>query len=595
MTAADTQVAPAFLEKQSAPVLARQPRLWPPLVLVVLYWTGWAVTNFGLSGTFTQFLYLFWTPLLLALLTIAWWLTFSRLPWLDRLWGIGCLVGGAGLAVLLGHKTMAEPPVPIGMLMYAMPVAITAMIVWLAISPPRQTTLVRLGLVVASLVAWGYFTLVRIDGINGSFAAERSWRWESTPEDRYLASLPAASARPEALSLPEISASDWPEFRGAARDGVLRGVKLESDWQAHPPKLLWRRNVGPGWSSFATVGDIAFTQEQRGEQEAIVCFDVATGEEHWAFAEKARFYEVVAGAGPRATPTLSGGKLYTQGASGKLTCLDAATGKPVWSRDIAADAGLANPPQWGFSSSPLITDGAVITFAGGKDGKSVLAYDAATGEPKWNGGKGTHSYSSPQLYSSGGVDQVLMLSDQGLESFDPQTGTLVWEHPWFLEGMFRVCQPHVLADDSILISTGMGMGTKLLTVARDGPTWQVAEKWFSKDFSPYFNDCVSHEGYLYGFDGAIFVCVDLATGKKQWKKGRYGHGQVLLVADQGLLVVISEEEGELILLEANPQQLVEHGRLPALKGKTWNHPVITGNLLLVRNAEEMACFELARE
>jgi outer membrane protein assembly factor BamB len=186
-----------------------------------------------------------------------------------------------------------------------------------------------------------------------------------------------------------------------------------------------------------------------------------------------------------------------------------------------------------------------------------------------------------------------LVSDRGLESLELATGKLVWEHPWKIQGMFRVSQPHVVGD-KILLCTGMSNGSKLLSVAENEGKWDVSEAWFTKEYSPYFNDAVSHEGFLYGFDGPIFMCLDLHSGKKQWKKGRYGHGQVLLVADQGLLVVISEK-GELVLLEANPKRLVELGKLPALKNKTWNHPVITGNRLLIRNDEEMACYELAGE
>jgi len=236
----------------------------------------------------------------------------------------------------------------------------------------------------------------------------------------------------------------------------------------------------------------------------------------------------------------------------------------------------------------------VITFAGGKDERSVLAYDIETGKPKWNGGKGTHSYSSPQLVSIEGTDQVLVVSDHGLESFEPQTGKLLWEHDWTIQGIFRVCQPHVLEEGRILVGTPMSGGTRMVSIRRDGDSWKVAEEWTAEDFKPYFNDFVSQGGFLYGFDGEIFTCRDLTTGKRVWKKGRYGHGQVLLAADQGLLIVVSEK-GELILVEADSEKLVERGKFKALTGKTWNHPVIAGNKLLVRNAEEMACYELATE
>ncbi len=616
MTTASKQVPPKSPENATTPAPgARTPRLWPALLLIVGYWIGYAaVTQISTVPPMTQFMYSFWAPLVVAPLLIVWWLLFSRMAWLDRVWGIVWLAAGGLAASALCHKTIATPPVPIFLLVWALPIALTAVVVWLVVTRGAPRWSVRLGVVAASLVAWGYFTLLRVDGLDGAFAVERYWRWEPTEESKFLAELTTVSHQPVeagaaaannaasgeaisngasgALALPsEAAATDWPQFRGAARDSVLRGVSINPDWKAHPPRELWRRRVGPGWSSFATIGDVAFTQEQRGQDEAVVCFDIPTGKEHWSHVEPARFEEVVAGAGPRATPTFVSGRLFTQGASGKLNCLDATTGDVIWTRDIHEDAALEAPPMWGFSSSPLVTHGAAITFAGGKDGKSVLAYDAATGEHKWQGGLGTHGYASPQLHTAGGVDQVLMVSDHGLQALDPETGKLLWEHSWSLQGMYRVCQPHVTRDGKIAYGTPMMEGTKLLSLARDGDAWTATEEWTCKDLKPGFNDFVEYDGHLYGFDESIFSCIDLATGKRAWQKGRYGHGQVLLLADQGLLLVISEK-GELVLLEASPKNLVERGKIKALKGKTWNHPVLTGPKLLVRNDEEMACFEL---
>jgi outer membrane protein assembly factor BamB len=609
MTTADKQVPPTAGDSPKAPA-PRWPRLWPALVLVLVYWTGWLVMNklkepLGINP-FAQFMFNFWAPMITAVLMLVWVLALSRLKWLDRLWFVGCLTVGGLLALYLVDRSVV-----FGLIMNGLPMAMTAVVVWLVLMRGSATWPVRAGVVAASLLAWGYQTLVRIDGIDGDLVATTSWRWEKTKEERYLMELTPVSAvarpagstehgettptpAPDAPDLAEltVSADDWPEFRGALRDGAVRGVRISRDWEKSPPRELWRRRVGPGWSSFVTIGDVAFTQEQRGEEEAAVALDIASGQEIWSHTDQGRFWEVVAGAGPRSTPTFAGGKLYTQGASGTLDCLDAATGNVVWSRDIKADAGVKDPPQWGYSSSPLVASGVVVAFAGGKD-KGLVAYDALTGEPKWQAGKATHTYSSPQLFTAGDILQVLLVSDRGLESLELATGKLVWEHPWEIQGMFRVSQPHVVGD-KILLCTGMSNGSKLLTVAEKDGKWEVSETWFTKEYSPYFNDGVSHDGFLYGFDGPIFMCLDLATGKKQWKKGRYGHGQVLLVADQGLLVVISEK-GELVLLEANPKQLVELGKLPALANKTWNHPVITGNRLLIRNDEEMACYELAPE
>jgi outer membrane protein assembly factor BamB len=586
------------LPPKPAALAPRTPRVLVPLVLVIAYWTGWVVSNVAFSGQFLQFMFLFWSPLALAIVVVLWWLLLSRMTWLNRLWAVGALVAGFGLATALGHRTMAEPPVPMGILMYALPVGLTAMTVYLVVTRGAASWLARLGLLAVALLAFGYFTLIRIDGIYGTFAVDRSWRWTTTSEQFYLQELSvtpvAARAKGDSAArepLPPVAAAtDWPEFRGAARDGVVRGVKFAADCKAHPPQELWRRRVGPGWSSFATVGNVAFTQEQRGPEEAVVCFDITTGDEIWAHVSEARFWEVVAGAGPRATPTFAGGRLYTQGGSGRVHCLDPASGRIHWMHDLAFDFGV-KPPMWGFSASPLVTHGVAIVYAGADDNKGLVAYSIEHSAIMWTAGKAKHSYSSPQLATIDGVPQVLFVSDHGLEAFEPGTGKPLWDHPWPLEGMFRVCQPHVMDGGRVLLSTPMMAGTRLVQVSRTAGAWKVEEKWTAAELKPYFNDFVRHEGFLYGFDGQIFSCLDAATGKRKWQKGRYGHGQVLLAADQGLLIVLSEQ-GELVLLEASPTKLIERGRFQALTGKTWNHPVITGNKLLVRNDTEMACYEL---
>jgi outer membrane protein assembly factor BamB len=592
----DAPYSPPIREAAPAVVVPRLAlRLWPALALVAAYWIAWATVMISLPATFTQFLTIFWSPFVLAAGMLVWWLAFSRQPWADRLWGVGGVIAGGVAAAFLIDKSMK-----MGLIMYATPVAITVVVLCLLALRNASAPTQRMAIAAASLLAWGYFTLIRVDGITAGLAAERSWRWNPTSEDKFLAerkkevvATPNASPDDLAAAPAELIATsaDWPGFRGANRDGHLHHAGLNGDWTAQPPREVWRRRVGPGWSSFAVVGDHVYTQEQRGEAEAVVCLNLRAGQEIWSHEDRARFYDVVAGAGPRATPTFDRGRVYSLGGSGVLTCLDAVSGKLVWSHDIAEDA-KTKPPVWGFSSSPLVAKGIVTVFAGGKEGKSVLAYDAVTGEPRWAAGKGTHSYSSPQLLTSGDTEQILMVSEQGLEAFEPASGELLWEHDWNLKDMFRVCQPHVVGDSQVLLGTGMGNGTRLLSLAKDGAKWNVSEEWTSKDLKPYFNDFVSFGGHLYGFDGDILVCVDLSTGKKKWKKGRYGHGQALLVGEAGQMLVISDT-GEAVLTEVSPQGLIERGKFQAVTGKTWNHPVIAAGKLLVRNGEEMACYDLA--
>jgi outer membrane protein assembly factor BamB len=590
----------AAAEAKPKPLPLPKPRLWPAILLVGLYWLARLIAVTILGGTFTQFMILFWGPIALGLGLLIWLLGFSRLPWADRSIAVLGMIVAGGLAALVSHKTMV-----MALPMFALPMALSGAALWGVASYSWASAAQRRASYVAvCLLCWGAYALLRMDGVSGRFDSEISWRWLPTAEEKFLAQRKTESPphSPEPLKAALVAtAADWPEFRGTQRDGRRAGVRIATDWKEHPPQQLWKKRVGPGWSSISVVGDYGFTQEQRGEKEAVVCFRVADGEEVWSYEDETRFFEIVAGAGPRATPTFVDGRLYTLGASGKLNCFDAATGERIWGRDLTHDSG-AKIPTWGFASSPLVTNDLVIVVSGkekaGDDSKpGVVAYDAASGDVRWKGGKAQHSYASAQLHQIDGVEQVLIVSDFGLESFELKTGAPLWENEWKLDGMARCVQPTVLESGEILLGSPFQNGIRSLKVARGQDSkWNVEEVWQSKGISPYFNDLVVFEGYGYGFDGDIFRCVDLKTGERQKKfAGRYGSGQVLLLADQGVLLIVTEADGALVLVEANPDKVVELARLPALASKTWNHPVLAGDKLLIRNGEEMACYQLSLE
>jgi outer membrane protein assembly factor BamB len=367
---------------------------------------------------------------------------------------------------------------------------------------------------------------------------------------------------------------------------VIHNVQIKTDWSQAPPIQMWRRAVGPGWSSFSVRGDLLYTQEQRGDEEVVACYRVSTGEPVWRHRDPIRFYESNGGAGPRGTPTIHGNRIYAMGATAMLNALDANTGKVIWSRK-AADDTKRDIPMWGISSSPLVVNDVVIVAVYG----TLAAYDINNGNLRWVGPQHGGSYSSPQLARFDGVDHVVILSSPGAVSVNPTDGKLLWEHKW--EGG-AIVQPAMTEDGDILINamaaTG-GIGTRRLSINKTDGGWNVEERWTSNGLKPYFNDLVVHKGHAYGFDGAILSSIDLADGKRKWKGGRYGNGQLVLLADQDLLLVISED-GELALVSATPDQYKEIARIPALNAKTWNHPVIVGGVLLIRNGEEMAAYRL---
>jgi outer membrane protein assembly factor BamB len=487
--------------------------------------------------------------------------------------------------------------IPPAVLFLALPAIVTAWTLWLALVQTKSARTRRLGMLTIATLVWASTLLVRMDGLSGGTTGVFHWRWTASGEDRFLAERKQApSDRPAApvAAQPLVAAADdWPEYRGGARDATVVGVKIVTDWKTAPPEQVWRRRVGPGWSSIVIVAGRLFTQEQRGEIEAVVCYDAATGDEVWVHEDKTRFSEALGGDGPRATPTFADGVLYTLGANGALNALDAATGAVKWSRNIVTDVG-APIPQWGFTSSPLVVAGRVVVFAGGEKEESLLAYDAPDGTPVWKAAPGKHSYSSPQLVSLDGQEQLLFVSDVELSALDPATGRTLWRFPASGGQGQPSIQAHAIGPSQLLVSFNADAGTVLLDVAHNGGQWQTNPKWTTKNLKPFFNDFVRFQGSLYGFDGTIFSCVDLETGERLWKKGRYGAGQVLLLADQGLLLVLSEQ-GEVVLVAADPKQLRELGRFQAIDGKTWNHPTLARDRLYVRNAEEMACYRLKLE
>lgn len=572
-------------------------RLWPAELIVVLQWSFIFLAQIFAAGTKVQFYAMFMGPMVGGALFVLWWLFASRLPWKQRWLGLAAAGTGAGAALLLGDPSVAGMP----MVVFGLPRITLAIAVWLLVSSTLRWPVRRAGLAVTLILGWGYFTLVRLDGVDGSINPSMVYRWIPTSEAKFLAE--SAKKKPASPVIQEETAEqiklepgDWPGFRGPDRDSRLAGVRLAVDWDKNPPRQIWRHRVGPGWSSFAVVGNRLYTQEQLGEDEAVICYDASSGGELWTHRDNVRFSETMAGPGPRATPTFHEGRIYALGAKGALNCLDAVTGKAIWTRDIAADS-QAKTPVWGFAASPLVASGVVSVFAGGPNDKAVLGYSADTGEPKWSSGTGGHSYCSTQLSQLGGVDQVLVSTDQGMTGFDPVGGQVLWNFAWPLDGgMSRVVQPAVVGSSELLIGTGFGTGTRRVAVTCEGDKWTTRDVWPepSRAIRPYYNDLVIHKGHIYGFDNNFFTCVSVEDGKAKWKARGYGNGQVLLIVDQDLLLILSET-GEVALVEAQPGGHHERGRFQAIEGKTWNHPVFAHGKLFVRNGEEAACYEVPEE
>lgn len=466
-------------------------------------------------------------------------------------------------------------------------VATILLVVWWTFfsrAPWRLRLSITCGLVGLFVVGAAMF---RFRGVSGDLVPIPEFRWTKR-------ALPAAA--PVIVQTNSVStlqrfndstSPGFPQFLGPDRNGVLPGPRLDTNWTAHPPAVIWRQQVGAAWSGFAIAGDVCLTQEQRGEDECVVACEMATGRQIWLHADPAHYHTVIAGEGPRATPTVMSNRVFTCGATGVLNCFELATGRLVWTRNVVADSG-GKIPEWGLASSPLLVDGLVIVHGGSGVPRSLLAFHAEDGRPAWSAAANS-SYASPSLATLAGVSQVLAFNSRLISAHDPARGTTLWESPWG-SGNVVCSSPVVVSSNGVVFSSGYGFGAELLEISRETNSKFAARLvWKSIRMKAKFAHLFAREGSLYGLDDGIFACVDLKDGSLRWKEGRYGHGQGLLVDDLYLLMA---ESGELILLRPTPEASNELARFRVFDSKTWNPIAMSGNLLLARTDREAACLRL---
>ncbi len=501
-----------------------------------------------------------------------------------RWWPAGLILGLFVLAVLSVRLDDNRPfqQRNLATLTIALSTAGLLLLWWLLLSRTRWR--LRLGGFAAVLaLAGGFQAGWHFTGMSGDLVPIFEPRWNQ----RANPTAPPPTPGP-AGPTPVAVRPDFPQFLGPDRTGILPAAGLATHWATTPPIVVWRRPVGTGWSGFAIVGQRALTQEQVGEQELVTCYALSSGELLWRHAYPARYVSPIAGDGPRATPTVVSNRVFTLGSLGQLHCVELATGKPLWSRSLTNDAG-STVPEWGFSGSPLVTDGLVLVSAGGKAGKSLLAYRANSGELVWAGGDDSAGYGSPLLLTLAGQSQVVLFNRNSVVGHDPATGRQLWRQPWGV-GYPLVAMPMQVAPAQFLVSAGYNAGAELFAVQRetDG-AFSVASQWKSKRLKAKFANPYVRAGFAYGLDDGILACLDLKDGTQRWKEGRHGHGQGLLVGDAFLLLA---ENGELLLLQPTPEGPNERGRFRVFTDKTWNPLALSGDLLLARNDREAALVRL---
>lgn len=522
----------------SAPSSARPPRWWPAQFILILAAIGLVAVRFSAEqDEQRRFLLSVAVVLLAASLLLVWLILLSRLPWRRRMLFLALLVG----------------------------------------------------------CCVGFAALVDLRGFDGDMKPIFGWRF--APERAPAA--PGAASGSESGSA--AAAGEWahvefPGFLGARRDGRIENLRLAPDWEANPPELLWRRPVGAAWSGFAISSGLAVTLEQLEDRETIRAYDLTNGDSVWSYGYAAMHDDPLGGPGPRSTPTIDDGAVFTLGGTGVLSALSLESGELLWARSLQDDLD-AYLPTYGIAASPLVRDGQVIVAAGGP-GASLAAYSTIDGHRIWAGGFDRVAYSSPTFARFHGRDMILLLNESAIVAHSPEDGAVIWSTPW-PAGTENVSQPVILPNDRFFVSTGYGVGGRLYRVEQAGEDvpgghapggLAVEVVWESKSLKAKFTNVVHRDGFLYGLDDGILVCVSVENGTRRWKRGRYGHGQILLVDD---LLLISAEDGDIALVKANPDAFEELGRMPAIEGKTWNHPALAGPVFLVRSDIEAAAFRLA--
>ena len=479
-------------------------------------------------------------------------------------------------------------------------------LLWLRRQPPINTPIRKVigSLVIVLLGIWYVFLF-------------NSWRRASVNEAHYNAleqhrQQQAAQTAPTSASVAAVSPSPqasvtaspsetattpaqqapsrnyWTNFRGPKRDGKYDETTVSTSWPANGLPVIWKQPVGLGHSSFAIADGKAYTIEQRRNQEVVAAYDLGNGRELWTQKWNAQYTDST-GDGPRSTPTWDEGRIYALGSTGELRCLDANSGAVIWGKNILSDNQARNLP-WAMAASPLVVDDKVIVLPGGTAGKSVVAYNKMSGAPVWKVLNDTQAYVSPMLVELSGRRQIVVVSSSRVVGLAPEDGALLWSYPWETEGGINVSQPIVVDANRFFISSGYRKGAALVEIRGSGKSFTASTIWENNNMKNKFNSSVLHNGYIYGLDEGILSCLDVNTGERKWKDGRYGYGQVLLVGGH---LIVTTDKGEIALVRATPDQYTEVARFSALQGQTWNYPAIASGRLLVRNSIEMAAYDIS--
>ncbi len=402
-----------------------------------------------------------------------------------------------------------------------------------------------------------------------------------------------------------LDAAPWPQYRGPDQTSTSK-EKVNLAWRAAKPKVVWKIPTLNGFSSFAVADGRVFTQlnrEQKGEQREIcVALDAATGKELWAFdmclgkysGGNAGTKDNNGGDGPRSTPTVSDGMVYLYSPPMVLSCLDAASGKLLWSKDVEKEHEGRNI-TWNSAAS-VVVDGDLLFVPGGGAGQSMLAFEKKTGKLAWKSQDEKMTHSTPVAATLHGVRQIIFFMQSGLVSLAADDGRALWKFAFPFKVSTAISP--VVAGDVVYCSAAYGVGSAACKIRKQGDQFTATEIWRivgDKDVANHWSTPVYKDGYLYGMFGfkkfgvGPLKCVELATGKVKWEQPDFGQGNVILVNDKLLALT---DDGQLVVVEATPRAYKELGRIKAVAGKCWTTPALSDGRLYVRSTKEGVCLDV---
>lgn len=523
---------------------------------------------------------------------------------------VGCAVLGIGIQFV---ELINDNSIRNAISMIAAIVAYLGVMNWLGrwVATKRSGLIGTLAAIGVALLPLAFF---RLRGFSGEIIPQVEYRFAS---GRSLATPTGSPTGPESASAQTqapYQGLSFPQFLGPNRNGIIARREFEIP-QGKFSDPLWKIDIGDGWSGFAIEGERCVTQEQRDDRECVSCYRISDGQLLWIHEETARHENPLGGIGPRATPTIHDGKVFAQGATGLVLCLDLKSGAPIWKRDLLEIAGWdqdASETQisWGRSGSPLIVRDLCVLPLGGPDsgiaerevdgvrlqGRGLIALDIATGKVRWANGSDQISYASPIVMRLDGVDQIVIVNEDSVSGHAIEDGNTLWSTPWsgMSNGSASCSAAAQVDENAFLVGKAYGEGSAAYEVRSAAGGFEVKERWKKPSLlKTKFSHTSVIGDHAFALSDGTLECVELKAGKRVWAQSRgsrYGHGQTLLVED---VLVVQSEDGHVAIAAATTEGFDELATGEGLKSKSWNIPAIAGNYLLFRNDVEAIAYRFA--